>query len=244
MLKITRALLCFLFPTWMVRPLLNVLGWEISLAVKVGFSIILTENVRLATGVRIGSLNVFNSESIICDNNSTIGHGNRCKGKVNIILRKEAALGNFNIIVKASEMVKKGETQLHIGEKSKITSRHYIDCICDVVLQNGVVIGGCGSQIWTHGYYHYPDRHERFRVDGAVEIGNYCYIGSQSVISPGVKLCQGVSVGGHSSIAKSIDLPGLYVSQPLRRIEKTPEQTIQDLTQGDSSIENYYVKKN
>lgn len=246
MLNITRAFLCFLFPTRIVRPLLNYLGWEIGLNGRIGFSIILSENVRLAAGVRIGSLNLLNSQALLCDENVTIGHGNRCKGKVNIILKREAALGNFNIIVKASEVVKKGETQFYIGEQSKVTSRHYIDCICDVVLRDGVVIGGCGSQIWTHGYYHYPDRHERFRVDGSVEIGNYCYIGSQSVISPGVKLCQGVSIGSHSSIAKSINLPGLYVSHSLRRIKKTPEETIQGLIKGDSdsSVEKYYVKKN
>ena len=57
------------------------------------------------------------------------------------------------------------------------------------------------------------------RIDGSIHIGNNVYIGSGCMVSMGVRIADAVTVGSLSSVSKSLEQSGLYVSQPLRHIE-------------------------
>ncbi len=61
----------------------------------------------------------------------------------------------------------------------------------------------------------------KYRADikEAVHIGRHCIIGIYSVISPGVTLAEGCSVGAMSLVLKSTEPWGVYVGIPARRIK-------------------------
>ncbi len=56
-------------------------------------------------------------------------------------------------------------------------------------------------------------------ICGAVSIGDDCYIGAGSVIRNGVSITSGVTIGMGSVLVADIDIPGVYVGNPCRRIK-------------------------
>jgi acetyltransferase-like isoleucine patch superfamily enzyme len=85
-------------------------------------------------------------------------------------------------------------------------------------------MAGISSQVWTHGYNHAPEGPARFRIDGSVNVGSNVYIGSSCVINAGVKINDSITVGSHACVSKSLQDPGLYVSQPLRLVKYDYQQ--------------------
>lgn len=64
--------------------------------------------------------------------------------------------------------------------------------------------------------------HNHFSVGsiicGRVEIGDECFIGAGAVINDKIKICNGVTVGSNSVVIRSINEPGIYVGNPVRKI--------------------------
>lgn len=55
-------------------------------------------------------------------------------------------------------------------------------------------------------------------VCGLVAIGNDCMIGAGSTIVQGVTVCAGSLIGAGAIVVADIDIPGVYVGNPARRI--------------------------
>lgn len=173
-----------------------------------------------------------------------IQHLNVVKGPISVSLAKRGAIGNRNIIKRASEPVTYGPAQFRLGELSKITASHVVDCTRSVIMGDFSILAGLDSQLWTHGYYHFPEGPNRFRVDGPIIIGHNVYIGSACVIGAGVRIANRVVVGSHSSVSKSLEKPGMYVSQPLRYIEMDIDDTLDKLEPVTKTCcEKVYIKK-
>ena len=51
-------------------------------------------------------------------------------------------------------------------------------------------------------------------------------IGSTTVINPGVRISNAITVGSHSTVAKSLAEPGVYVNQPLRYLPLDYEESL------------------
>ncbi|MXR29641.1 MULTISPECIES: acyltransferase [unclassified Pseudomonas] len=214
------AIVCLVFPPIMPKNfLLRLLGWEIGKGCKIGFSWIECGKIILHDSVKIGHGNYLSCKALVLKDSSYLQHFNQIRGDVWVFLRTNAAIGNFNKIIRARRGVTWGRSVLRLGVFSKITSKHLVDCTRSVRLGNYTTIAGVASQIWTHGYLHAPAGLDRFRVDGSVKIGNNVYIGSACVINAGVTINNGITVGASSCVSKSLVKPGLYVSQALRWIE-------------------------
>lgn len=99
---------------------------------------------------------------------------------------------------------------LLIGKNSIITSSHHFDLSDSIYFGKDVVFGGSGSQIWTHGFDL-----EHTKLQAPVNIGDNCYIGSRSLIMPGVSICDKVSIGAGTIISKTITESGFYTSSNL-----------------------------
>jgi len=67
---------------------------------------------------------------------------------------------------------------LEIGAGAVITSGHRIDFTDRVKLGKNVIVGGRNSSLWTH------NRQET----APIEIGDFCYLGSEVRLAPGAKL--------------------------------------------------------
>jgi acetyltransferase-like isoleucine patch superfamily enzyme len=208
-----RALLVFASPGPLARLLGNALGFRIAKGAKVGFSLVVVDQLEMEPG-------------------AYIGHFNRLSGPLIIIMASRAGIGHSNVITRAPLGVSVGESTLRLGVWAKITSRHRIDCTCSLTLGDYSVIAGNGCQVWTHGYVHERTGLDRYRIDGSVEIGHNVYIGSMCFIAAGVTIGSGIIVGGGSSIGKDLIEEGLYVSSPLRHLPrpKSPE------SRGDLSL--------
>lgn len=150
-----------------------------------------------------------------------IGRGNLIYGPLDIVLNINAAVGNSNKISRGPlGSVTFGRSELRLGQLSKITANHRIDCTNSVQIGDFSTLAGICTQVWTHGYIHEMEGPDRYRIDGRVVIGNNVYIGSGSIISMGVRLVSGVIVGAGTTVARNLDEPGLYVSSAIRQLPR------------------------
>ena len=56
-------------------------------------------------------------------------------------------------------------------------------------------------------------------VSGSIVIGDDCFIGSNSVIGSGVKICNDVNIGAMAYVNRDITEKGTYVGIPARRLK-------------------------
>lgn len=84
-----------------------------------------------------------------------------------------------------------------------------------------------GVKIFTHGGARVVRRkYPNFDVFGMAEIGDYCYIGTNSLIMPGVKIGNGSMVAAGSVVTKSVP-PNMVVGGNLARILCTVDEYIE-----------------
>lgn len=189
--------------------------------VKIGFSFIKAKQITLGDNVKIGHLNLILNKSITLNNDAYIGYLNVLKGPFNLELDKKAAIGNKNYITRSNLGITYGESDLILGELTKITTGHHIDLTQSISFGKFSILAGVRSQMWTHGYYHANTGKDRIRIDGKIQIGDNVYIGSGCIFNPGVKVGNAIHVGSGSVVSKDLEKPGMYVSQGLRHIENS-----------------------
>jgi acetyltransferase-like isoleucine patch superfamily enzyme len=196
---------------------------------RIGWNVLLVDRLSLEDGVRIGSFNFIQCRRLVVRTGGYIESFNFVRGPLSILLGPEAGIGRRNQISRAGHARSVGPASLMLGQLSKITSGHKLDCTRSIRLGEYSTVAGLGSQLWTHGYYHFPTGPGRIRVDGKIVLGNNVYVGSACVVSLGVQIADGIMVGSHSSVSKSLTERGLYVSQPLRRVDLDLEATMRRL---------------
>jgi len=240
------AIFCLIFPPSKLKNIiLKQFGWEIAKNAYIGFSYININKIILEEKGSIGHLNFIKVPCIKMKPKSYIQNLNRITGPIYILLNDSAAIGNMNTIKRAPHPITWGKSVLKIGHGSKITSKHIIDCTRPVYMGNDSILAGQGSQIWTHGYIHNSTGKDRFRIDGSIKIGNNVYIGSATVINPGICISDAITVGSHATISKSLHKAGLYVNQSLRHTEQDYEAAYQKYPKVNSqqTVEKIVHKK-
>lgn len=55
-------------------------------------------------------------------------------------------------------------------------------------------------------------------LNGQVSVGSNCFIGSNTVIANNITICDNVIIAAGSQVLKSINQPGIYIGNPLRKI--------------------------
>lgn len=234
---------CLFLPSLILRPLLRLLGHKIGKKVKIGFSVMSTTNITIGDGSKIGHLNLFFNSKIELSNNTKIGYLNIFKGPFSLILDHKAAVGNKNYLSRGALGLTYGKSDLKLGELTKITTGHHLDLTRSIVLGDFSILAGIRSQMWTHGYYHAETGKDRIRIDGEIHIGNNVYVGSGCIFNPGIKVLNGIHIGGGSVISKNLTEQGMYVGQALRHIPQTFSQIKSKLNKVDKNlIEKVYTK--
>jgi len=166
-------------------------------------------------------------------------------GPIYILLDNSAAIGNMNTIKRANHPISWRKSILKIGCGSKITSKHTIDCTRSIYMGENSILAGQNSQLWTHGYIHNSIGKDRFRIDGSIKIGNNVYIGSATVINPGICIADAITVGSHATVSKSLQKAGLYVNQSLRYIPQNYDEAYEKYSKVNANglIEKIVHKK-
>ncbi|MFK7935397.1 MAG: hypothetical protein AB8G22_17920 [Saprospiraceae bacterium] len=244
MRSLLTALCTFLLPNVLAFPILRLLGHRIHHSVKIGWSWLWIDGLELAENARIGHANFIQVHRLQMGAAAIIRNRNRMRGPLYISLAKQAAIGNNNSIYRATTPVTAGLAELRLGQLAILTSKHHLDCTRSIYIGDFTTISGLGSQFWTHGYFHAASGAERIRIDGEIRIGNNVSIGSQCVLNPGIQIANHVHLGSHMAVGKSLLQSGMYVAQPLRRLERDIDELRYRLVH-DASVtaDEVYVKK-
>lgn len=191
---------------WGVRRRLLILlfNYKIHPEAWIGFSWVFPECLVMGEGARIGNFNV-------------------CKGLYRLELGKFATVGRGNWItgypLGGGHFLHQQDRQpiLLIGEHSAVTNRHLIDCTSAVVIGRFSIVAGFRSQILTHSI----DLVESRQSSLPISIGDYCFVGTSSVLLGGATLPNYSVLGAMSLLNKKYENESmLYAGVPARPVKE------------------------
>ncbi|MEJ2887946.1 acyltransferase [Actinomycetospora aeridis] len=199
------AALAVLLPARARRVLyVRLLGHEIDPAATVGHSFVDVEHLRMGPSAVIGHLCVI-------------------RGAQDVELGTEALVGNLNFVnavgrTKAHFAHLDRHPALIMGDCSRISTMHFVDCSDRVELGEHSGIGGVWTMVLTHTY----------AFDTATQVSAPVTIGARSVVSTRCTLLPGAALAERSILAASS-----LLAKPVEEIEKlyagTPAKPVRDL---------------
>ncbi len=174
---------------------------------------------------RIGLAWVF-PETLEMGEGSSIGHATVVKGLRLLRLGAQASIGRGCWITgfprgaaRHFQHQPERRPELIVGAHSAITNRHLIDCTASVVLGEFTTFAGFASQILTHSIDLAASR----QSSAPVTIGNYCFVGTNSVLLGGAILPDHCVLGAKSLLNKPLtETHTLYGGVPAVALKKLP----------------------
>ena len=125
------------------------------------------------------------------------------------------------------------QSVLEVGAGTVITSGHRIDFTDRVTLGKNVIIGGRNSSLWTH------NRQET----APIEVGDFCYLGSEVRLAPGAKLPNECILGIGAVLTGEIKEPRSLVAgvpaKVVRPLDEKDLARIRRKTRGDMPDDFY-----
>lgn len=194
------------FPWPIRRPVMNLLfSYDIRKGARIGMSIVLCDRLIMEEGSFISHLTFINNIDL-CHMRSyaKIGRNNWITG-----LNSKSNI-NFTY-------TKGRKCELIVGESSRITPKHFIDCSGGVYIGKFTTVAGLGTQILSHSI----DIDVSRQSTGPVTIGKYCFVGTACIFLKNSSLPDYSVLGAGSVLNKaySEDLC-LYGGVPARKIKK------------------------
>lgn len=189
------------------RSLCHFLGYQIDPTAKIGLSWVYPDMLTMDGGASMGSFNVCKGISLlemgVC---SRIGLGNWITGH---------PLGCKNHFSHQQDR----QPILILGEHATITRRHLIDCTSKVCVNRFATLAGYGTQIITHSI----DIKLCRQSSESVEIGEFCFVGTDCTILGGSVLPKNSVLGAKSLLNKHyVEGWSLYAGVPARKVRDVP----------------------
>lgn len=218
-MKTFLGLVSFLLPWGLRRPFLeNQFGYSIHPTSRIGFAWIFPRRLIMEEGSRIGHLTV-------------------CKNIDLLHLGAHAIVGQLNWITGFPSGPNRHfghqperRPELIIERHAGISSRHLIDCTARVRIGAFATIGGFRSQLLSHTIDFVAGRQGAEPID----IGEYSFTGTNSVVLGGCSLPHHSILGAQSLLNKKWDEPyRLYAGVPAKPVkELSPEMEYFRRTEG------------
>ncbi len=207
-------LLCLvaLLPGILKRPIYRwIFGYRIGKDARIGLAFLDCDGLLIGDRTRIGHGVVFwGCGQVRIGSDVSIGPLNLFRGGDSIELNDWAMVLRLNVInaIPENDCTNQPDSSFHLGYGSVITAEHRIDFTDRVSIGRRSILGGRNSSIWTHN-----------RRDGLqVEIGNYCYVGSEIRMAPGSRIPDCCIVGIGSVITRPLnDSYSLIAGVPAKR---------------------------
>lgn len=203
--KILLQFLFFCFP-WFIRRrfLIFFFKYEIDKTAKIGFSIFLCDSLVMKANSSIHSFVLVKKIDKVC-------------------LNCFSQLGGFNFITGLNaknpgnfKNVKSRNCELVLGVHSRVTTRHFFDCNGGIYIGDFTTIAGSGSQFLTHSI----DVYKNIQDVAPINIGNYCFVGTKSIILKGSTLPNFCILGAGSILLKSFsDEYSVYGGNPAKKVK-------------------------
>ncbi|MFH0938679.1 MAG: acyltransferase [Planctomycetota bacterium] len=200
------VLFSWLFPWFLRRRILKVFcHYELHPTSRIGFALIYPKRLIMEAHTRIDHLTV-------------------CKGLDLLHLKEYASIGKLNWITGYPtglsghyEHLIDRKPQLVVGNYSAITNRHLIDCTESVIIGEFSIVAGFQSQILTHAIDLELCRQSAKKID----IGNYCFVGTNCVLLGGSQLPDFSVLSAKSLLNKRYEETyWLYGGIPTRPLKK------------------------
>lgn len=208
------SLFALAFP-WSIRRFIlrTFLGYQLGKNSRIGISFIFADHVILGEGAVIGNWNIISPLSLLQ------------LGPFSCITDRNRVVGNQ--LARDYRDENDRFSALILGEHSAITLGHFIDCTNTVEVGRFVTIAGVATQILTHS----PDFRTAIQCSSPCCIGDYCFIGTRSLILSGASLPSYSILAAGSVLAKpQFTEYRLYGGIPAEIIGEIPE-------------DNYYFRR-
>lgn len=176
---------------------------------------------------RIG-LSFIAPRRLVLEEHARIGHFTLCKNVELLHVGEYAVIGQLNWITGfplgasrhfAHQPDRRPE--LIVERHAGISSRHFIDATAQVRIGAYSTIAGYRSQIITHSI----DLEKSRQSSEPIEIGEYCFIGTESVVLGGSSLPHHSVLGAKSLLNKKHEAPyTLYAGVPARAVKQLPQE--------------------
>jgi acetyltransferase-like isoleucine patch superfamily enzyme len=193
-------------PNFLKRPCYRLFfGYRLGSGVRVGLSLLDAQLLNLAEGTRIGHFNVItNIGRFESGQHARVGALNIIRGGESVTLGDYAEVMRLNVLnaIPDHDCTTEPQSVLEVGAGTVITSGHRIDFTDRVTLGRNVIIGGRNSSLWTH------NRQET----APIEIGDFCYLGSEVRLAPGARLPDECILGLGSVLTGEIKEPRSLVA--------------------------------
>jgi acetyltransferase-like isoleucine patch superfamily enzyme len=165
---------------------------------------------------------------LIMEERSRIGHFTVCKNIDLLHLGAHAIIGQLNWITgfpSASSRHFAHQPDRHpellLGAHAGISSRHLIDCTARVRIGAFATIAGFRSQFVTHSI----DLEAGRQSSEPIEIGEYCFVGTNSIALGGSALPHHSVLGAKSLLNKKWEAPFcLYGGVPAKPLKELPHE--------------------
>jgi acetyltransferase-like isoleucine patch superfamily enzyme len=194
-----------LFLPWKLRRhFLNAqFGFHIHPTARIGFAWVLPSRLIMEENTSIGHLTVAkNLDFIHLKAHVTIGRGNWITG---------FPLGDSPHFAQEKDR----RPQLIVGEHSAITNRHFIDCTSAITVGRFSTLAGFQSQFMTHTI----DIEKNRQTSRPITIGDYCFVGTNSVVLGGAALPDFCVLGAKSLLNRAFtQTHRLYGGVPAREL--------------------------
>jgi acetyltransferase-like isoleucine patch superfamily enzyme len=211
MLKKIAMLFSFALP-WAIRRrfLESQFGYSLHPTSRIGFAWIAPRHLVMEEGSRIGHLNV-------CKNIDLLHLGaHSIIGQLNWITGFPSG-GNSRHFRHQTDR----RPELIVGAHAGISSRHLIDCTAHVQIGAFATLAGFRSQLLTHSIDLAAGRQSSEPID----IGEYCFIGTNSVVLGGSSLPHHSFLGAKSLLNKKWEMPyQLYGGVPAKPLKPLPQE--------------------
>ena len=113
------------------------------------------------------------------------------------------------------------ESKLIVGESAAVTKNHHLDCTNTIQIGSFATIAGYQSQFLTHSINVYENRQD----SAPISIGEYCFVGTNSVVLGGATLPAYSVLGAKSLLNQTLTeewtLYGGVPAKELNKISKT-----------------------
>jgi acetyltransferase-like isoleucine patch superfamily enzyme len=226
-----------LLPNVFKKPLYRLLfGYRFGDDVWIGIAFLDARELTLGAGVRIGHLSAITRVGRFdAGRMARIGPLNVIRGGARVVLGDYAEVMRLNVLnaIPDHDCTTSPVSELELGAGTVITSGHRIDFTDRVRLGRNVIVGGRSSSLWTH------NRQET----APIEIGDFCYLGSEVRLAPGARLPDECILGIGAVLTGEIkDARSLVAGVPAKVVRSLDEQDLAKLrrkTRGDMP-DGYY----
>jgi acetyltransferase-like isoleucine patch superfamily enzyme len=199
------AAISVLMPWFLKRRYLSLcFGYELHPSARIGCALVTVGHLKMEDGAKVGSFTIM-------------------KGIDRVVVGERSSIGSFCLITgfpssttRYFRHVADRSPSLTMGRHSAITRFHLIDCNAAITIGDFTTVAGYFSQLLTHSIDVYENRQDA----KPIRIGDYCFIGTNSVVLGGVTIADRCVTGAKSLINKPLgETDSLYAGVPARRVK-------------------------